>query len=57
MVPDMLAENVVFGTKNPVETFILMIINDSDPDERKMRGNLLDPSHKRIGFAVGNHKN
>jgi hypothetical protein len=52
----MLAENVGFGSKNPMEAIILMLIDDGDPKDRKMRRNLLDPSHKYVGFALGKHK-
>jgi uncharacterized protein YkwD len=30
LVPGMLAENVIFGTRNPIEALILMLINDGD---------------------------
>jgi hypothetical protein len=32
-----------------------MLIDDGD-DERKMRQNLLDPSHKLFGMGVSRHK-
>ena len=52
----MLAENVLFGSTHPTESIVLMLIDDGDPELRKMRENLLDPSHRFIGFAVGKHK-
>ena len=53
----MLAENVLFGTRNPIEALILMLINDGDQEFRKMRDNLLDPAHRNFAMSVGNHKN
>ena len=55
-VAGMLAENVCFGSSHPVESIILMLIDDGDPTDRKMRENLLDPSHKFVGLATGKHK-
>ena len=55
-VPGMLAENVCYGTLNPLEAIILMLIDDGDPKERKMRENLLDPIHRYVGFATNRHK-
>lgn len=54
--PGMLAENVLFGTLNSIEAIILMLIDDNDKD-RKMRENLLDPSHKMFAMAFSYHKN
>ena len=34
----------------------MMLIDDGDPSDRKMRENLLDPTHRFIGFAGGKHK-
>jgi len=52
----MLGENVCFGTHNAFEAIILMLIDDGDPLERKMRSNILDPNHRYVGFATGRHK-
>ena len=54
--PGMLAENAGFGSAHPTEALVMMLIDDGDPDCRKMRENLLDPTHRYIGFAVGKHK-
>jgi hypothetical protein len=35
-VPGMLAENVCFGSLNPIEAIVLMLIDDGD-NSRKMR--------------------
>jgi len=47
---------VSFGSKNPMEALVLMMVDDGDSGERKMRENLMDPSHRAAGFAVGGHK-
>eukprot|EP00347_Sterkiella_histriomuscorum_P022639 403337718 len=54
--PGMLAENVAFGSYQPLEALILMLIDDGDIQDRKMRENLLDPAVRYIGFSTGKHK-
>lgn len=54
--PGMLAENVCFGTTIATEAIIMMLVDDGDPSDRKMRENLLDATHKYIGFSTGKHK-
>ena len=56
MEPCMLTENIIYGSMNPIECLILMLIDDGDSEHRKMRENLLDPSHRFLGFATGKHK-
>ena len=53
--PGMLAENVCFGSSSAFESVFLMLIDDGD-DERKMRLNIFDPSHKLFGMSVSRHK-
>lgn len=54
LVPGMLAENVLYGTQNPIEAIMLMLIDDGD-EMKKMRENLIDPTHKMFGMATGKH--
>ncbi len=53
----MLAENVSYGSVDPIEAIILMLIDDGDPENRVMRSNILDPTHRFIGMAQDKHKN
>jgi hypothetical protein len=52
----MLAENVSYGTLDPLEAFVLMMIDDGDPKDRKMRSNFMDPTHHYFGLALAKHK-
>lgn len=56
MIPGLLAECVSFGSLHPTESLILMLVDDGDPSERKLREHLLDPKHRYFGFAIGKHK-
>ena len=60
IVPGMLSEVVGFGTQNPTEALILMMLINNDnsahgDDFTKTLDNFLNPIHKQFGFALAKH--
>lgn len=51
LVPSMLTELMSFGSQNPCEALILMILSDANNLEA-----LLNPIHQHFGFALARHK-
>lgn len=67
-IPGMLSENICYGTSNPLEAIVLMILLYSDQEVLGSKNsltttvrltgaleNFLDPNHHLFGIAMGKH--